>query len=102
MFVGAGAAAVVGAATSALVLRGTDLTRLIVTLGVASILYELANRFDGITGGADGLHGVNMGPLLGYFTFGLDAKVRQAIAPRSCSCCSCSRVASSTRPSATR
>jgi branched-chain amino acid transport system permease protein len=75
LVVGAGAAAVVGAATSVLVLRGTDLTRLIVTLGVASILYELANRFDNITGGADGLHGVNMGPLLGYFTFGLDAKV---------------------------
>ena len=30
-------------------LRGSDLTRLIVTLGVASILYELANRFDNIT-----------------------------------------------------
>ena len=78
LVVGAGAAAVVGAATSPLVLRGSDLTRLIVTLGVASILYELANRFDNITGGADGLHGVNMGPLLGYFTFGLDAKVASA------------------------
>ncbi len=66
--------AFVGLATSPLVLRGTDLTRLMVTLGVASILYELANRMDDITGGADGLQGVVMGPLLGAFTFGLDGK----------------------------
>jgi branched-chain amino acid transport system permease protein len=56
-----GGGAVVGAATSPLVLRGTDLTRLMVTLGVASILYELANRFDRVTGGADGLQGVVIG-----------------------------------------
>jgi branched-chain amino acid transport system permease protein len=73
--VGAAVAAVIGAVTSPLVLRGTDLTRLMVTLGVASILYELANRFDKLTGGADGLQGVVIGPLLGRFAFGLDAKV---------------------------
>jgi branched-chain amino acid transport system permease protein len=73
--VGAAAAALVGLATSILVLRGTDLTRLMVTLGVASIGYELANRFDQITGGADGLHGFVMRPLLGRFAFDLDGKV---------------------------
>ena len=46
-----------------------------VTLGVASILYELANRFAELTGGADGLQGVVIGPLLGRFAFGLDGKV---------------------------
>jgi branched-chain amino acid transport system permease protein len=69
------AASVLGFATSILVLRGSDLTRLMVTLGVASILYELANRFNSITGGADGLQGVVVGPVLGVFTFGLDGKV---------------------------
>jgi branched-chain amino acid transport system permease protein len=49
-----------------------------VTLGVASILYELANRFDWLTGGADGLQGVVIGPLLGKFAFGLDGKVAYA------------------------
>jgi branched-chain amino acid transport system permease protein len=73
--VGAAAAALVGLATSILVLRGTDLTRLMVTLGIASILYELANRFDQITGGADGLHGFAMRPLFGRFAFDLDGKV---------------------------
>ena len=75
LVMGAGAAALVGALTSPLVLRGTDLTRLMVTLGVASILYEIANRFENITGGADGLQGVVIGPLLGRFAFGLDGKV---------------------------
>ncbi len=74
----AAAGAVLGIASSVLVLRGTDLTRLMVTLGVASILYELANRFDTITGGADGLQGVVIGPLLGVFAFGLDGRVAYA------------------------
>jgi branched-chain amino acid transport system permease protein len=63
MAVAMGATALLGAVTSLLILRGTDLTRLMVTLGVASVLYELANRFDAITGGADGLQGVVMGPI---------------------------------------
>jgi branched-chain amino acid transport system permease protein len=60
-------AALLGAATSVLILRGTDLTRLMVTLGVASILYELANKLEDLTGGADGLQGVVMGPLVTPF-----------------------------------
>jgi branched-chain amino acid transport system permease protein len=73
-----GTAALLGLATSALILRGTDLTRLMVTLGVAAVLYELANRFDAITGGADGLQGVVMGPLLGRIEFDLGGRVAWA------------------------
>lgn len=69
------AAAALGFATSFLVLRGSDLTRLMVTLGIAMLLREAANRFDGITGGADGLQGVVMGPVLGRFDFDLGARV---------------------------
>ena len=54
--------------------RGSDLTRLMVTLGVALILLELANKLDWLTGGADGLQGVNLGPLLGMFAFDLSAR----------------------------
>src|SRR5436190_17264590 len=57
-----------GFVTSFLVLRGSDLTRLMVTLGVALVLREIANRLD-ITGGADGLQGIVMEPVLGYFAF---------------------------------
>jgi branched-chain amino acid transport system permease protein len=42
-----------------------------VTLGAALILLELANKLDWLTGGADGLQGVVMGPLLGRFEFDL-------------------------------
>src|SRR5690348_10390428 len=56
-------AAVVGFATSFLVLRGSDLTRLMVTFGVALMLGEIANKFSDITGGADGLQGVEIGPV---------------------------------------
>ena len=69
--VGVAAATLLGAACSATILRGTDLTRLMVTLGVALLLLELANKLDWLTGGSDGLQGVVMGPLLGRFEFDL-------------------------------
>ncbi len=71
LLVGVAAAAVLGAVCSATILRGTDLTRLMVTLGVGLILMELANKLDWLTGGADGLQGVVMGSLLGRFDFDL-------------------------------
>lgn len=66
---------VLGALCSVTILRGTDLTRLMVTLGTALILLELANKLDWLTGGADGLQGVIMGPVLGYFEFDLMGQV---------------------------
>ena len=72
------AAAIVGFLTSFLVLRGSDLTRLMVTLGVALVLGEIANAFPRITGGADGLQGVIMGKLLGHFEFDLFGRTAYA------------------------
>ena len=74
LLVGVGVATVLGALCSATILRGTDLTRLMVTLGVGLILMELANKLDWLTGGADGLQGVVMGPLLGRFEFDLNGR----------------------------
>jgi branched-chain amino acid transport system permease protein len=65
----------VGAICSFTIIRGSDLTRLMVTLGVALILMELANKLDWLTGGADGLQGVVMGPLLGRYAFDLQGQV---------------------------
>ncbi len=73
--VGTALGALLGLLTSPMIVRGTDLTRLMVTMGIALVLVELANRFDNITGGADGLQGVVMGPLLGRFEFDLGARV---------------------------
>jgi branched-chain amino acid transport system permease protein len=65
------AATLLGFVTSFLVLRGSDLTRLMVTLGVTLVMRELANRYSDITGGADGLQGITMAPVLGLFRFDL-------------------------------
>ena len=62
-------AALVGLATAPLLLRGADLTRLMVTMGVALMLGELANREDWLTGGADGLN-FSVAPLFGRFSLG--------------------------------
>lgn len=60
-----------GFATSFLVLRGSDLTRLMTTFGVAMLLAEVANQAAWLTGGADGLSGVTVTPILGLFEFDL-------------------------------
>jgi branched-chain amino acid transport system permease protein len=66
LVVGAAIAAVVGLATAPLLLRGSDLTRLMVTLGVSLLLGELANRNGWLTGGTDGLN-FSIGKVLGLF-----------------------------------
>jgi branched-chain amino acid transport system permease protein len=69
------ASAVVGFVTSFLVLRGSDLSRLMVTLGLAMVLREIANKADWLTGGADGLQGVTIAPILGLFAFDITGHV---------------------------
>ena len=64
-------AAIVGFVTSFLVVRGEDLTRLMVTLGLGMLLFEAANKAAFITGGVDGLSGVTMWKLFGVFPFDL-------------------------------
>jgi branched-chain amino acid transport system permease protein len=70
----AAVASLVGLLTSFLVVRGQDLTRLMVTLGIGLMLFEAANKASSITGGVDGLSGVEMGKIFGVFSFGLDGK----------------------------
>ncbi len=67
-------ASVVGLITSFLVIRGQDLTRLMVTLGIGLMLFEAANQATSITGGVDGLSGVEMRPIFGVFAFGMNGK----------------------------
>jgi branched-chain amino acid transport system permease protein len=64
-------AGLLGFLTSFLVVRGHDLTRLMVTLGIGLMLFEAANKAAFITGGVDGLSGVVMGKLFGLFEFDL-------------------------------
>ncbi|WP_247420671.1 branched-chain amino acid ABC transporter permease [Ralstonia pseudosolanacearum] len=70
----AAVAALVGCCVSFLVVRGQDLTRLMVTLGIGLMLYEAANKMAFLTGGVDGLSGVTMDKLLGRFEFDLSGR----------------------------
>jgi branched-chain amino acid transport system permease protein len=69
------AATLIGFLTSFLVIRGVDLTRLMVTLGIALLLEALAERFSNVTGGTDGLQGIEMAPIFGVFAFDMFGKV---------------------------
>jgi len=70
----AAVAALAGWLCSFLVVRGGDLTRLMVTLGIGLMLFEAANKAAFLTGGVDGLSGVTMSKLLGMFEFDLFGK----------------------------
>lgn len=69
LLVGALSGAVAAFLTGFLLLRGGDLTRLMVTLGVAAVFSEIANQASWLTGGADGLRGIEIQPLFGTFEF---------------------------------
>ncbi len=75
LFVSAAVAGVVGAISGYIVLRTTGLTLLMLTLAVVSMLNEAANKAGSITGGADGLQGITLQPLLGLFRFDLYGRV---------------------------
>jgi branched-chain amino acid transport system permease protein len=67
----AAAAAAVGFCSGAIILRTSGLTLLMQTLVVATMLLELANKASRITGGADGLQGMDVWPIFGTFRFDL-------------------------------
>jgi len=62
--------AAAGWLVSFLVVRGNDLTRLMVTLGIGLMLWEAANKASFITGGVDGLS-FTPGKLFGVWSFDL-------------------------------
>ena len=68
------AAALLGVATGAVILRTKGLTLLMLTLAITAILLEIANKWTSMTGGADGLSGVKVGEVLGLFRFDLYGK----------------------------
>ena len=68
------AATALGFLTSFLIIRGTDLTRLMVTLGIASMFYPLSVQYSSLTGGSDGLQGISIAPVFGLFKFDMFGK----------------------------
>jgi len=70
----AAAGALLGLATGAIILRTRALTLLMLTLAITSVLLEIANKASSLTGGADGLSGVVVAPILGLFKFDIFGK----------------------------
>ncbi len=71
----AGAAgALLGVSTGAVILRTRGLTLLMLTLAITTILLEIANKATALTGGADGLSGITVSPILGLFRFDMFGK----------------------------
>ena len=68
------AATIAGYLASFLVVRGGDLTRLMVTLGIGLMLWEAANKASSVTGGVDGLSGVTIDRILGIWGFDIGGR----------------------------
>jgi len=75
---GAVLAGLAGYATSFIVARFRHLALIMITLGIGLLLYEAANNASWLTGGADGLQGVNIKPLFGVFRFDLYGRTAYA------------------------
>ena len=68
---GTAAAALLGYASSFVIARFRHLTLIMITLGLGLLLQEAGNSAGWLTGGSDGLQGVNIWPLFGQFKFDL-------------------------------
>ena len=78
LLAGALAAGLVGFLSGLVVLRTTGLPLLMQTLVVATLLHEAANKASSITGGDDGLQGMEVWPIFGIFRFDLFGRTAYA------------------------
>ena len=69
LVVGAVAGAGLALLSGLVLMRTQGLTLIMLTIAVAQICAEFANRARDLTGGADGLRGIRMQPVLGLFEF---------------------------------
>src|ERR1700757_4916374 len=74
------AAGLLGYLMSFVIARFRHLALIMITLGFGLLLLEAANSASWLTGGADGLQGVHMWPLLGMFEFDLWGRTAYAYA----------------------
>ena len=68
--------ALVAGAVGPFLLRLTGLPLVMVTVGISSILFELANKMSWLTGGDDGLYGIRVKPLFGIFPFSITGETK--------------------------
>jgi branched-chain amino acid transport system permease protein len=75
LIAGAAAAAVAGVVFGTILLRSRGLTLIMLSLASVLMVQEVANRMNWLTGGADGLQGITLAPVLGRFAFDLFGRV---------------------------
>lgn len=75
LLVGGVAAGLLGIVSGAILFRSRRLTLIMLSLTTVLIVQEVANRLNWLTGGADGLQGITLAPVLGRFAFDLYGRV---------------------------
>jgi branched-chain amino acid transport system permease protein len=75
LLAGAVTAALLGLVSGTILLRSRRLTLIMLSLATVLLVQEVANRMNWLTGGADGLQGITMAPVLGRFAFDLAGRV---------------------------
>lgn len=75
LLAGGAAAAIAGVLSGAVLLRSRRLTLIMLSLATVLLLQEIANKLGWLTGGADGLQGIAIGPVAGLFAFDLFGRV---------------------------
>jgi len=74
LLIGGVVAGMLGAVAGSVILRTRGLTLLMLGMAVSLLLFEAANGQAWLTGGADGMQGVDISPLLGHFDFDMYGK----------------------------
>jgi branched-chain amino acid transport system permease protein len=68
---GAGAGAAAGIVSGAIIARVSGLAQLVLSIAIVQLSQAFANKADWITGGSDGLSGIEPAPIAGLFPFDL-------------------------------
>jgi branched-chain amino acid transport system permease protein len=80
LLVGASAGGLCGLLSGALILRARGLTQIVLSIAIVQLLQAVANKAQSITGGSDGLSGIEPSPLLGIFRFDLYSRTASGLA----------------------
>jgi len=75
LVVGVVAGALSGAMSGALIARFRGLPQLVLSIAIGQLVLALANKLTAVTGGSDGLSGVEPGRIFGVFAFDLYGRV---------------------------
>lgn len=74
LIIGALAGGVAGVLSGAIITRVSNLAQLVLSIAIVQLIQAFANKADWLTGGSDGLSGIEPAPVVGLFPFDLYEK----------------------------